>query len=202
MQLYGTKGWGSAIAEALLAMAGMDFEFVDVEGFEKPGPVQDRLAALNPIKQVPTLVLDDGTVMTETAAIALMLADRAPDLAPAAGDPARAKFLRLLVWLVANVYPTFTSGDFPARWPRAGAAELVESSNRYREDLWRWLETQIEGPFVLGERPSALDAYIAVMVAWRPRMDWFRANTPKLAAVAERARALPAIAPVIERNGL
>jgi GST-like protein len=202
MQLYGTKGWGSAIAEALLAMAGQAFEFVDVEGFEKPGPAQDRLAALNPIKQVPTLVLDDGTVMTETAAIALMLADRASGLAPAADDPSRARFLRLLVWLVANVYPTFTYGDFPERWTKAGAAELVESSNRYREDLWRWLETQVEGPFVLGERLSALDAYIAVMVAWRPRMDWFRANTPKLAAIADRVRALPAIAPVIERNGL
>src|SRR5262249_55626047 len=113
-----------------------------------------------------------------------------------------AKFLRLLVWLVANVYPTFTYGDFPKRWTESGAEELVAATNRYREDLWRWLETQVEGPFVLGEEPCLLDAYLAVMVAWQPRMEWFRSQTPRLAAAAERARALPAIAPVIARNGL
>lgn len=201
MQLYGMKGWGSALAEGLLAMAGRDFEFVDVEGFDQPGPARDRLLALNPLAQTPTLVLDDGQIMTESAAIALWLADTSPGLAPVPGDPDRPRFLRLLVWLVANVYPTFTYGDFPKRWTASAPDELVETSNRYRESLWRWLESQVEGPFALGETPCALDVYIAIMTAWRPRMPWFEANAPKLAAIAKRARALPWLAPVIARNG-
>jgi GST-like protein len=57
--------------------------------------------------------------MTETAAIALMILDQRPDLAPAPGTPQRPQFQRLLVWLVANVYPTFTYADYPERWAPA-----------------------------------------------------------------------------------
>ncbi len=35
-------------------------------------------SSLNPLGQVPTLVLPDGRVMTESAAIILHLADQAP----------------------------------------------------------------------------------------------------------------------------
>jgi GST-like protein len=65
---------------------------------------------------VPTLELENGEVMTETAAIALMVLDRCPDLAPPVGQPERRQFQRLLIWLVANVYPTFTYADYPERW--------------------------------------------------------------------------------------
>ncbi len=62
MRLYGTPGWGSAIVEAMLALVGEPYDFVDVEGFDRPGEAHDRLAAVNPLRQVPTLVLDDGEV--------------------------------------------------------------------------------------------------------------------------------------------
>jgi GST-like protein len=200
MQLYGVRSWGSAITECMLAFAGQPYDFIDVAGFDQPGPARDRLAAVNPLVQVPTLVLDDGTIMTETAAIALFLSDRAPGLAPAPGTPERTRFYRLLIWLVANVYPTFTYGDYPERWTPSATDELVASTNQYRETLYRWLEGQVAEPFVLGDQASALDIYIAVMNAWRPRRPWFEANTPKLARIAERTRQLPSIAAVMQLN--
>ena len=200
MQLYGVRGWGSAIVEGLLALAGQGYDFIDVEGFDRPGPARDRLAAVNPLVQVPALVLDDGTVMTETAAIALHLSDRAPGLAPAIGTPERGRFYRLLIWLVANVYPTFTYGDYPERWAPSATEELVASTNRHRETLYRWLEGQVAEPFVLGDEPCALDIYIAVMVAWRPRAPWFEQNTPKLMRIAERTRQLPPVSAVMAAN--
>jgi GST-like protein len=202
MQLYGVRGWGSAIAEGMLALAGQAYEFVDVDGFDRPGQARDRLAAVNPLVQVPVLLLDDGTVMTETAAIALMLSDRAPGLAPAPNTPERARFYRLLVWLVANVYPTFTYGDYPERWAPSAAKELAASTDGYRETLYRWLEQQVAEPFVLGDAVSALDVYVAAMVTWRPRTPWFERNTPKLARVADRTRRLPAIVSVMTANGM
>lgn len=60
MKLYGVPAWGSAIVETMLALVGEPYDFVDVEGFDRPGAAQDRLAAVNPLRQVPTLVLDDG----------------------------------------------------------------------------------------------------------------------------------------------
>nr|WP_142478961.1 glutathione S-transferase [Klebsiella pneumoniae] len=118
--LYGLPGWGSTLAEIMLVAASTPFDFVAVEGFDAPGPNRNRILALNPLGQIPVLVLADGQVMTESAAIALHLAETHPGagLAPAP-DPARARFLRLLVWIVANIYPTFTYGDYPERWARA-----------------------------------------------------------------------------------
>ncbi|WP_202864448.1 glutathione S-transferase [Klebsiella pneumoniae] len=122
--LYGLPGWGSTLAEIMLVAASTPFDFVAVEGFDAPGPNRNRILALNPLGQIPVLVLADGQVMTESAAIALHLAETHPGagLAPAPGDPARARFLRLLVWIVANIYPTFTYGDYPERWARCGSA--------------------------------------------------------------------------------
>ncbi len=57
------------------------------------------------------------------------------------------------------------------------------------------------GPFVLGGNVSALDVYVAVLVAWRPRPEWFRRNTPGLAGIAERTRQLPPVADVMKLNG-
>jgi GST-like protein len=57
-----------------------------------------RAAPRNPISQIPTLILPDGTVMTESAAITLLLADitTRDDLVPGAAAPERARFLRWL----------------------------------------------------------------------------------------------------------
>ena len=53
---------------------------------------------------------------------------------------------------------------------------------------------------MLGETPSALDLYVAVMSHWRPRRAWLAERCPKLHAIAIRADALPAIAAVPNRN--
>lgn len=119
--VYGVPGWGSTISELMLSLADIPYEVVDVEGFDQPGPARERLRQINPLCQVPTLRLADGSIMTETAAIALMILDQRPDLAPAPGTPQRQQFQRLLVWLVANVYPTFTYADYPERWAPAAA---------------------------------------------------------------------------------
>src|SRR5690606_39793795 len=78
---------------------------------------------------LPIFVLPGGEVMTESAAITLHLADLAQDdtLVPAPGDPARTKFLRWLVFLVANVYPTYTYADDPSRFVDRKSTRLNSS---------------------------------------------------------------------------
>ncbi len=202
MRLYAVPGWGSAIVEAMLALVGERCDIVDVEGFDRPGAAQERLAAVNPLRQVPTLELDDGEVLTETAAIALWLAERHAELAPPRGTAAYRRFLRLLVWLVANVYPTFTYGDYPERWTPSAPDALVAATDAHRERLYRWLEDQVAGPYVLGAQPSALDCYAAVMIDWRPRRDWFARYTPRLYVAALAMRRDPRLAAAMARNGL
>lgn len=201
LTLYGAPGWGSAISEVMLAMTREPYQFVNVEGFDKPGPQQEQLKALNPLCQVPTLVLEDDSVMTETAAIALMLIDKHPQFAPRPGTPARNRFWRLLIWLVANVYPTFTYGDYPERWVSEQHQELIHSTGQYRQTLYLWLEQQMgDGPYVFGDEITLLDAYWPVIRSWGPREAWFAAHTPKINAMAERVCELTELEAVLKSN--
>lgn len=201
--LYATPGTGSALSEIMLAIAGVPYAVKSVDVWESPTD-RELLQRLNPLTQVPVLVLPDGTVMTESAAITLHLADVAPEagLAPPPGHPGRAVFLRRLVFIVAALYPTWTFGDDPGRWVSGDAAkaELRASTDEHRKMLWRQMEAVTGTPWFLGETRSAIDVYIAVMNSWRPRAEWFSAECPKLAAIAGTLRADPALAKVWERN--
>ena len=73
--LWGRPGWGSVIIEAQLDWYGLPYTFEPVEDlFRTPG-ARTRLEKVNPLAQVPTLVLPDGSIMSESAAITLLLAD-------------------------------------------------------------------------------------------------------------------------------
>jgi GST-like protein len=176
-ELLAIRGYGSAIVEAAFGVAGVPFDRVEVDASSR-----ERLIAANPLGQVPTLLLPDGTVLTESAAIVLYLNDLRPaaGLVPPVGDADRPRFLRWLVFLVAALYPTFTTGA-----PRDG--------------LWRQLEEAAGTPWFLGERRSAVDLYLAVMTRWDPA-PWFVEHTPKLAAIARRATEEPGIREALASN--
>jgi GST-like protein len=170
-RVLGCRGCGNTIVEAALTLAGIPYtreetDYANAEGLAK-------LLPLNPLGQVPTVVLPDGRVMTETAAIILYIEPT--------NDP---EFLRWLMFIVCAIYPTFTYGDEPQKWTTSGADELQKSTNAHREHLWRYLETVAKGPWFLGEKRSALDLYVAVMTRWRPRREWFANECPKLHAIA------------------
>ena len=204
MELIGSLGCGSMIVEMGLALTGLPCTLTDLP-YLGAGPGRDRLLALNPLGQVPTLVLDDGSVMTESAAILLYLNGRAPrvGLIPAAGEPGQAPFLNRLILLVAAVYPTFTYGDDPKRWTLEGqAAEVLrQRTDAAREALFRgWEAAAGPGPYAAGEQISALDLYLLPMTYWRPRRAWFAAHAPRLLGFADETARHPAVAPVFERH--
>jgi GST-like protein len=201
-RLYGVRGWGSALAEGALAWAGIDHDLVDVDGFDAPGPARDRLLAVNPLARVPTLLLPDGGVLSESAAIVLHLADLHPEagLAPAVGEARRPAFLNRLAWFVSALYPTFTYRDYPERWAPGAAEQLIERVDAFRQSLWRQFEDEVGEPWVLGSTASALDLYVTVFSHWRPRRKWLAKHCPRLHAIALSAERLPQIAPVMARN--
>lgn len=201
--VFSVRGWGSALVEAMLALCSAPVDTEDVTGFDRPGPARDRLLRVNSLGQIPTLLLPDGTVMTESAAIALLLSERHPEagLAPVPGTPLRPTFLRRLIWIAANVYPTFTYGDYPERWVSTDARSLAAATDGYRERLWRQFESDTsEGGWVLGAQFSALDVYVAVMTHWRPGRAWFAAQCPRLHAIAARADDHRLLNVVLQRN--
>jgi len=205
-KLYASPGCGSMLVEAAFAKAGVPLAIVDVH-WDDTGWESGPLKALNPLGQVPTLILPDGAVMTESAAILLHLTEIAPGagLAPPVGDPTRPQFLRWLQFLVSAVYPTFTYGDRPERWlpGHASAGDALTDANiEHRKAMYRHMEAHAGAPYFLGDQISVIDLYLWAMNHWRPRQAWFAAETPKLHAIAEALRREPWIAAVAQRNAL
>jgi GST-like protein len=202
--LWGRPGWGSAIVEAQLDWYGLPYTYEAVGDLFKDAAAREKLAKVNPLHQVPTLVMPDGSVMSESAAITLLLADITgqDSLVPAAGAKERATFLRWLAYIVANIYPTFTYADDPGRFVTVKEAQdpFRKNVDAYAQRLWRQVEDEAGAPWFLGERMSALDIYVGVMTRWRPNKPWFEANTPRLAAIAARAYAVPKLVEMWKRN--
>jgi GST-like protein len=202
--LFGRPGWGSVLVEAQLAYYRLPYVIEEVDDLFESAQARERLSAINPVAQVPTLLLPDGGVMTESAAITLHLADATGSdaLVPPAGDPTRPRFLRWLVFLVANIYPTFTFADDPRRFVTGEEAQRAfrKSVDAYEQRLWAMMEAAAGSPWFLGERFSALDIFIAAMTRWRPRRPWFALHAAALSAIAARADALPELEDVWRRN--
>src|SRR2546428_10065508 len=104
LTLYGAKGSGAAAAEAALRIADLPFRWVEAASW-KPGAGLEELKRVNPLAQIPTLVLEDGAVMTESAAILVWLGLQYPasGLLPSQ-DARRAQAIRGLVFIAANCY--------------------------------------------------------------------------------------------------
>ena len=204
LTLYGRPGWGSVLAEAQLVWYGIPFEFETVGDLFSDDAARRALERINPLAQIPTLVLPDGSVMTESAAITLWLADEAgsSDLVPEPKAPQRARFLRWLIFITSNIYPTYTYADDPARFvPEASARDgFAETVNQYARKLYMLLDDAASGPWFLGDRFSALDVYACAMTRWRPGRPWFEENAPKLVAIANAAQEIPKISKVWKNN--
>lgn len=202
-ELIASKGCGSAVIEMALALAGLPHRVTMIPYLE-PGLERDRLLSLNPLGQVPTLILPNGNVMTESAAILLHIHDVAPQagLVPSDVD-SRAAFFNLMIVLVAAIYPTFTFGDDPKQFglDDAAASALRAESDARRNRIWQSMETLISpSPYALGPQLTAVDLYLAVMSAWRPGRAWFAQNCPKLLSAAEATAKIPAVSRILERN--
>jgi len=198
--LLACRGCGSAIVESALVIAGVSYTREETDYETAAGLA--RLREVNPLGQVPAVSLPDGGVMTETAAIVLHLDELYPKakLLPPPGDPLRREALRWLVFLVANIYPTFTYGDHPERFVGDAADRLRDGTHAYRQMLWKQVEGVAKEPWFLGDTRSILDVYVGVMTRWRPGRAWFDAECPKLMAIALELDKDPRLVPVLDAN--
>lgn len=203
--LYGRQGSGSAVVEAVLELAGADYRLETVP------PGDGRLAPeayrkLNPLGQVPTLVLPDGTVMTESVAICIHLADCFPalGLAPAIGTPARAQYLRWFLYFAASLYASNMRTFYAERYtddPAGGPMVKQEAMARMGREWDIFAAALGNGPFILGDQMSMVDIYAAMLASWSPDLPAFWARHPAIKTMSDRVRhSSPAIAAVWALN--
>lgn len=202
--LYGSRGSGSASIEVGLRLCELPYEVVNAATWE-PDSALAELTKLNPLHQIPTLVLPDGTVLTESAAILihLGLAHPASGLLPD-GESARAQALRGLVFIAANCYSAISIGDYPERWTTDSTPEAQKAVRQAaRKQLHRhWeifadaFQQQAESPYLFGNRLSALDVMAAVVSSWSGARKHLAAQRPAFNALIQRVQAHPVVAGV------
>ncbi len=124
--LFGSRGSGSAAVEMGLRTAGIPCTLIRASSWEKDSAYPELLK-VNPLGQIPTIVLDDGTVLTESAAILIWLGLECPASGLLPITPHERAFdIRGLVYIAANCYSAITVCDFPDQWTTALAKEAHE----------------------------------------------------------------------------
>lgn len=199
-RLYNRPGSGGFVVEAALAMADADFELAELES--KPStPLPESFRQHNPWRQVPTLILPDGSTMTETAAILIHLAACHPDrpLGPAPGTAAHAQFLRWMVFANVNVYEAILRRPYTERYTTdPNGLEAVREAAMLRQgEALSVLDAAIApGPFLLPDGMSVLDVYIAMLFTWyRGEME-----LPRLTTMKAGVKQNPIVAPIWQRH--
>ena len=205
--LFGFKGSGSAAVECALEMTGADYRIVETASWE-PNDALAELARVNPLKQIPTLQLPDGTVLTESAAILMHLGFAFPNSGLLSDVPReRDLALRGLVYIAANCYSCISVIDYPERFTTAidEAARLaVREGTRERLhrhwDIFADLHPVADGHFIAGEQPGALDLMAAVVSKWSGTRQHVKTSRPSFSALLDRIDAHPAVALVFGRH--
>ena len=167
---------------------------------------QPGYLALNPSGVVPTLLVD-GEPFTEAAALLMTLADANPAsaLAPPSGDPQRASYYQWMLHLANAVQPLFRQWWYPAETAgEANAATVQAHVAPLIEAAWQRIDAHLAsaGPFLLGERISAADFHLTMLMRWSRNMPRPAHAWTHLGALATRMKARPSFKELYAREGL
>ncbi len=203
-RLYWAAGTGAIAPEVMLETAGAAFERVVIDLAAGEHRASDFLA-INPVGEVPALQLPDGTVMSESAAMVLLLGERHPQtgLVPPADDPDRPGFLRWLLYMAAAVYPMLARMNHPERfaappcWTEPDRSEAI----RCLDGQFSVLANAIAGaPWFLASGYGALDIYLAMLADWHPEKDNLLTRNGALAELVRAVETDTVYARVMDRH--
>ncbi len=196
-KLYWSAGSGAFAVETTLLEAAAEYERIEID-LDRDEHTAPAFLAVNPRGQVPVLVLPDQTVVTETAAMVLHIADIHPwaNLLPPPGDPDRARAYRWLMFAVSNFYETDLRFTYPERFTdEPGCAESVRRKAIDEFDRgWDIAEaTTRPGPYLLGELFCVTDLYFTMVAHWHPESTRLFERCPRIAGLCDAVRARPAV---------
>jgi GST-like protein len=197
--VYGGEGSGSVPVEAALTLLGAPYRVIERRVWEDKAAAEE-MAKVNPLRQVPALVLPSGELMTESAAILVYLADAHAEagLSPAPDSPLRPRFLRWMSYISSQIYALYWIRDDVSRLAadEAHGPVILDRTGQRIRDCWRMMDAQVKpvGRFMLGDEISVLDLYLTVVSRWGPRRRAFYEAAPGLAPVVKAVDADPRLA--------
>jgi len=205
--LYGKKGSGSATTEIALEIVGARYRLIETASWEPNDAFQDLLM-VNPLGQIPTLVLPDGSALSESAAILIHLGSVHPGSGLLPRNPsARAQAVRGMVFIAANCYAAISVIDFPERWcadadTDDAVKERIRAGTRARlHKHWEMFADLFPAaPYLGGEELGALDIHAAVVSQWSGSRKHLEAQRPEFYATLQHIEAHPKVAAVFAQH--
>lgn len=164
MKLYYSPGACSLSPHIVALEIGVPLTLVKVDLASKKTERGEDFLSINPKGYVPTLVLDEGTVLTEGPAITQYLADLRPEsgLAPANGTIARYQLQALLGYINSELHKSFSPLFNPAT-----TGDVRAEREAYLRKRFAWIDSVLaQQPFLTGPDFSIADAYLFVVTSW------------------------------------
>lgn len=191
MKLFYKTGACSLSPHIVLLEANLPFTLEKVDLATKKTEHGDDFLKINPKGQVPTLLLDDGSILTEGVAIVQFLADKVPgrNLIPANGTLARYHAIEWLNYISAELHKGF-SPLFNPKTPD----EFKEITKQKLFSQFKYLDGVLsKQKFILGDDFSVADAYLFTVLGWTKPMHFDLTPYPALTAYITRVGERPAV---------
>jgi glutathione S-transferase len=187
MKLYWAPRSRSFTALWLMEETGKPYERV-LTDITSGGQRTPEYLAINPMGKVPALQ-DGAATLAEAAAICAYVAERCPEaqLAPALGDPLRAKYLYWLFFAPGCIEPAMV--QVATKIEMNSVAAGWGDAQRVYDVLDKALE---KGPWILGEKFSAADVAIGSALNFSVRLFKMVPSRPSFDAYLARCMARPA----------
>ncbi|WP_341878459.1 glutathione transferase GstA (plasmid) [Aminobacter sp. P9b] len=204
MKLYYATGTCSLSPHIVALEAGISLDIERVDIFKKPHVTSTGhdFTKVNPNGYVPVLELDDGSLLTEGAAIVQYLADLRPEakLAPAAGTRERYELQSWLNFVASELHKMYSPWLFH---PEYGAQAQEVARGKIAERLAS-VESHLAGtgPYLMGETFSAADAYLFTIVGWSGFAKVDLSAFPRLRAYMDRVGARPTVREAMRAEGM
>jgi glutathione S-transferase len=200
MKLYYSPGACSLSPHIVAKELGLPVEFEKADlGAKKTASGADFLA-INPKGQVPTLVMDDGQVLTEGAVIVQYLADRKPEagLMPAAGSLDRYRVQEWLNTVTSELHKGYSplfGGDTPEEFKAIARKNLTKK--------YGFIDSHLKGKsYLMGDRFTVADAYLFTVTNWAGHVGLDLSGFANLQAFQKRVSERPAVRETLKEEGL
>jgi len=201
MKLYYLPGASSLFPHIVLVEAGLAFDAVKVDEHTKAIDGGGDYRNIHPLGYVPALQLEDGAVLTETAAIAQYICDRAPakNLAPPNGTFERAKLQSWLNFISSELQ----LGCFCPLFEREIPAAVKAIFRRRLDSRLAYLERHlVANTYLLGNEFSIADVYLFVVSNWARPVELDLSPYPSILALRKRVALRPAVQRAMRKENL
>lgn len=191
MDLYFSPMACSLAARIALYEAGADARFIEVDPRTKRTLDGEDYRRIYPLSMVPLIRLEDGSMLTENAAILQYIASRYPEakLAPT-GELERARLQQWLCFIGTELHKAMFIPLFDQKAPDGTRTHTLE---RYQSRL-AYLNDHLRDREYLLDRFSVADAYLYAVLNWTVPTRVDLTAWPAIKSYHERLQARPSIA--------